>query len=123
LKQNLARIIDIYYKYYRAKMVESTQKLPIEDISLKDKDPDIYEMIQNEKKRQFEGIELIASENFTSKAVMEALGSCLTNKYSEGNPGKRYYGGNEFIDQIESLCQKRALAAFGVSSDEWGVNV
>lgn len=104
-------------------MVESTQKLPIEDISLKDKDPDIYEMIQNEKKRQFEGIELIASENFTSKAVMEALGSCLTNKYSEGYPGKRYYGGNEFIDQIESLCQKRALAAFGVSSDEWGVNV
>jgi len=123
LKQDFARIIVIYFKFYRVEMVESTQKLPIEDISLKDKDPDIYEMIQNEKKRQFEGIELIASENFTSKAVMEALGSCLTNKYSEGNPGKRYYGGNEFIDQIESLFQKRALAAFGVSSDEWGVNV
>jgi glycine hydroxymethyltransferase len=123
LKQDFARIIVIYFKFYRVEMVESTQKLPIEDISLKDKDPDIYEMIQNEKKRQFEGIELIASENFTSKAVMEALGSCLTNKYSEGYPGKRYYGGNEFIDQIESLCQKRALAAFGVSSDEWGVNV
>ena len=123
MKQDFARIIVIYFKFYRVEMVESTQKLPIEDISLKDKDPDIYEMIQNEKKRQFEGIELIASENFTSKAVMEALGSCLTNKYSEGNPGKRYYGGNEFIDQIESLFQKRALAAFGVSSDEWGVNV
>lgn len=93
-------------------MVESTQKLPIEDLSLKEKDPEIFEMIANEKKRQFEGIELIASENFTSKAVMEALGSCLTNKYSEGYPGKRYYGGNQYIDQIESLCQKRALEAF-----------
>lgn len=58
----------------------------------------MYEIIQNEKKRQFEGIELIASENFTSRAVMEALGSCLTNKYSEGYPGKRYYGGNYYID-------------------------
>jgi len=54
---------------------------------------------------------------------MEALGSCLTNKYSEGYPGKRYYGGNEFIDQIESLCQKRALEAFGLNPEEWGVNV
>ena len=85
-------------------MVEATQKLPIADAPLKEKDPEIYEMIQNEKKRQFEGIELIASENFTSKAVMEALGSCLTNKYSEGYPGKRYYGGNQYIDQVESLC-------------------
>jgi len=66
---------------------------------------------------------LIASENFTSKAVMEALGSCLTNKYSEGLPLKRYYGGNEFIDQIELICQERALKAFGVSKEEWGVNV
>jgi glycine hydroxymethyltransferase len=79
-------------------MVESSYKLPVEDVPLKDKDPELYAMIENEKKRQFEGIELIASENFTSKAVMEALGSCLTNKYSEGYPGKRYYGGNEYID-------------------------
>jgi glycine hydroxymethyltransferase len=85
-------------------MVESTSKLPQPDLDLKDKDPEIFALIQHEKKRQFEGIELIASENFTSKAVMEALGSCLTNKYSEGYPGKRYYGGNEYIDQIESLC-------------------
>lgn len=85
-------------------MVEATQKLPIADAPLKEKDPEIFEMIQNEKKRQYEGIELIASENFTSKAVMEALGSCLTNKYSEGYPGKRYYGGNQYIDQVESLC-------------------
>jgi glycine hydroxymethyltransferase len=85
-------------------MVESTSKLPQPDLDLKDKDPEIFGLIQHEKQRQFEGIELIASENFTSKAVMEALGSCLTNKYSEGYPGKRYYGGNEYIDQIESLC-------------------
>ncbi len=98
-------------------MVESTTKLPIGDVSLAEKDPDIFEMIKNEKQRQFEGIELIASENFTSKAVMEALGSCLTNKYSEGYPGKRYYGGNQYIDQIESLCQKRALAAFSADPE------
>ena len=54
---------------------------------------------------------------------MEALGSCLTNKYSEGYPGKRYYGGNEYIDEIESLCQKRALEAFRLNPEEWGVNV
>lgn len=104
-------------------MVESTHKLPVEDLPLKERDSEIYELIQHEKQRQFEGIELIASENFTSKAVMEALGSCLTNKYSEGYPGKRYYGGNQYIDQIESLCQKRALEAFGLSPEEWGVNV
>eukprot|EP00388_Colpodella_angusta_P033453 GDKK01029607.1.p1 GENE.GDKK01029607.1~~GDKK01029607.1.p1 ORF type:complete len:458 (-),score=145.15 GDKK01029607.1:113-1462(-) len=88
-----------------------------------DVDPEIYQMIKSEKKRQFEGLELIASENFTSKAVMQCLGSCLTNKYSEGYPNARYYGGNEFIDQIESLCQQRALKAFNLSEDEWAVNV
>jgi glycine hydroxymethyltransferase len=79
--------------------------------------------VAKEKVRQVEGLELIASENFTSKAVMECLGSCLTNKYSEGLPGQRYYGGNEFIDQIETLCQDRALETFRLKSDEWGVNV
>jgi glycine hydroxymethyltransferase len=54
---------------------------------------------------------------------MQALGSCLTNKYSEGLPGKRYYGGNEYIDQIESLCQTRALAAYSLDKEVWGVNV
>merc|ERR1711881_524406 len=68
-------------------------------------------------------IELIASENFTSRAVMECLGSMLTNKYSEGQAGSRYYGGNQVIDKIENLCKARALAAFGVSDKEWGVNV
>lgn len=66
---------------------------------------------------------MIASENFTSKAVMEALGSCMTNKYSEGRPGNRYYGGNEYIDQVELLCEKRALEAFKVNKEEWDVNV
>ena len=104
-------------------MVEQKKDLPMKDQDLKDKDPEIFAFIEQEKQRQVEGIELIASENFTSKAVMEALGSCLTNKYSEGYPGKRYYGGNVIIDQIESLCQKRALQAFGVSAEEWAVNV
>jgi glycine hydroxymethyltransferase len=68
-------------------------------------------------------IELIASENFTSRAVMECLGSALTNKYSEGQPGGRYYGGNEVIDKIENLCKDRALKAFGLDEKAWGVNV
>ena len=77
--------------------------------------------LHNRERRR--GIELIASENFTSAPVMEALGSCLTNKYSEGQPGARYYGGNENIDKIELLCKKRALEAFGLDSAAWGVNV
>merc|ERR1719473_1054030 len=83
----------------------------------------MFALVQAEKQRQVSGIELIASENFTSGAVMECLGSCLTNKYSEGQAGARYYGGNEYIDQIEMLCKKRALTAFGLSESEWGVNV
>lgn len=86
-------------------------------------DPEIHEIMEKEKQRQVKGIELIASENFVCRAVMEALGSHLTNKYSEGLPGTRYYTGNQFIDQIESLCCSRALAAFGLDSDKWGVNV
>lgn len=80
-------------------------------------------MIEQEKNRQWKSLELIASENFTSTAVMECLGSCLTNKYSEGLPHARYYGGNEIVDQVEILCQKRALQAYGLEEDNWGVNV
>lgn len=69
------------------------------------------------------GIELIASENFTSQPVMEALGSCFTNKYSEGQPGARYYGGNEVVDKVEYLCKDRALEAFRLDKAAWGVNV
>jgi len=90
---------------------------------LKEVDPEIMNLIKQEQHRQFLGLEMIASENFVSQAVMEALGSCLTNKYSEGVPGKRYYGGNEIIDQIERLCQKRALEAFNLDPQLWGVNV
>lgn len=90
---------------------------------LHEADPEIFALIQCEKKRQFSCLELIASENYTSVAVMEANGSILTNKYSEGLPGARYYAGNEFIDQIEIICQQRALKAFNLNSEEWGVNV
>nr|XP_009416590.2 PREDICTED: serine hydroxymethyltransferase 4 [Musa acuminata subsp. malaccensis] len=86
-------------------------------------DPEIHDLIEHEKHRQSHGIELIASENFTSFAVIEALGSALTNKYSEGMPGNRYYGGNEHIDAIENLCRSRALAAFRLDPARWGVNV
>ena len=95
----------------------------MKDMSLKEHDPELYAMIEREKKRQYAGIELIASENFAYTYTMEPLGSCLTNKYSEGYPGARYYGGNEFIDQVESLCQKRALEVYGADPKKWAVNV
>ena len=80
--------------------------------SLAEVDSAIFHSIQEEYKRQFEGIELIASENFTSRAVMEAQGSCLTNKYAEGYPGKRWYGGCENVDVVEQLAIDRAKALF-----------
>mmetsp|Transcript_83908 Transcript_83908/g.179858 ORF Transcript_83908/g.179858 Transcript_83908/m.179858 type:complete len:816 (-) Transcript_83908:98-2545(-) len=90
---------------------------------LSEADPTMCALVQEEKARQMRSIELIASENFTSRAVMECLGSALTNKYSEGQPGARYYGGNEIIDKVENLCKDRALKAFGLDEKEWGVNV
>lgn len=81
---------------------------------LKETDPQIFELIEAEKQRRREGLEMIPSENHTSPAVLEALGSILTDKYSEGYPGKRYYGGNQFFDQIENLAIERAKKAFGV---------
>ncbi len=81
--------------------------------SLQKEDPGVYEIIKREEQRQKEGIELIASENYVSRAVLEAMGSVLTNKYSEGYPGKRYYGGNEVIDQAEELAVSRAKELFG----------
>ncbi|KAH8367980.1 hypothetical protein KR084_005197 [Drosophila pseudotakahashii] len=86
-------------------------------------DPELADLIKKEKERQREGLEMIASENFTSVAVLESLSSCLTNKYSEGYPGKRYYGGNEFIDRVELLAQKRGRELFNLDDDKWGVNV
>src|SRR3989338_5939697 len=79
---------------------------------IKDFDPEVAKAIENEIKRQEEGAEMIASENFVSKAVMQAMGSVLKNKYSEGYPGKRYYGGNQFIDITETLAIERAKKLF-----------
>ncbi|MEH0158237.1 serine hydroxymethyltransferase [Limibacter armeniacum] len=80
------------------------------------RDEKIFELIEKEKNRQISGIELIASENFTSPQVMEAMGSVLTNKYAEGLPGKRYYGGCEVVDEVESLAIERVKELFGA---EW----
>ncbi|GAO52083.1 hypothetical protein SAICODRAFT_63416 [Saitoella complicata NRRL Y-17804] len=101
--------------------VESMQKLI--HARLPESDAQVTEIMEAEKQRQQESIVLIASENFTSRAVMEAIGSHMQNKYSEGYPGARYYGGNKYIDQIETLCQARALKAFNLDSEKWGVNV
>ena len=81
--------------------------------ALRDADPEIASLIAEETLRQNEGIELIASENFVSPAVMEAMGSPLTNKYAEGLPGKRYYGGCEVVDRVEQLAIDRAKQLFG----------
>ena len=82
--------------------------------NLERQDPDLYRIIKKEEQRQKEGLELIPSENYTSASVMETMGSILTNKYSEGYAKKRYYGGNEFIDQAELLAINRAKDLFGV---------
>lgn len=87
------------------------------------KDTQIAKLIQAEKARQKKVINLIASENIVSADVLKALGSELTNKYAEGYPGKRYYGGNEVVDKVERLAQERALKLFGLSEKKWHVNV
>jgi glycine hydroxymethyltransferase len=79
------------------------------------RDTTVFDLIRQEQERQENGIELIASENFVSKQVMEAVGSCLTNKYAEGLPGKRYYGGCEVVDQVEQLAIDRAKQLFGAA--------
>ena len=81
--------------------------------SLHQADPEIYELVRRERRRQAEGLELIASENFVSEAVLEAAGSVLTNKYAEGYPGRRYYGGCEVVDEVETLARARAKELFG----------
>ncbi|CAK9113033.1 unnamed protein product [Durusdinium trenchii] len=90
---------------------------------LKEMDPEIHNIIEAEKDRQRRCVNLIASENFAPLPVLEAVGSVMVNKYSEGYPGARYYGGNEFIDQAERLCQQRALEACRLDPKDWGVNV
>ncbi|USW56208.1 Putative serine hydroxymethyltransferase, pyridoxal phosphate-dependent transferase, major [Septoria linicola] len=106
---------------WRALSTEGQQKLL--SANLEEADPSVFDIIRKEKRRQKHFINLIPSENFTSQAVLDALGSVMQNKYSEGYPGARYYGGNEFIDEAEILCQNRALETFRVQKDTWGVNV
>src|SRR5258707_6069940 len=83
-------------------------------LPMREPDPEIYEVIQKEERRQHDKIELIVSENVVSRAVLEAQGSVLTNKYAEGLPGKRYYGGCEYVDMIETLAIERVKKMFGV---------
>ncbi|MCB0327993.1 MAG: serine hydroxymethyltransferase, partial [Bdellovibrionales bacterium] len=81
--------------------------------NLQQNDPEVWQAIQAEYDRQQDGLEMIASENYTSCAVMQAVGSVLTNKYAEGYPGRRYYGGCEFVDVVEDLARDRAKRLFG----------
>jgi glycine hydroxymethyltransferase len=80
--------------------------------NIEKQDPEVFGALIGEEQRQRKGVELIPSENYVSSAVLEALGSVFTNKYSEGYPGKRYYGGNEFTDKIENLAIERAKKIF-----------
>jgi len=91
--------------------------------TLAEDDPEMWDLVREEKQRQLLGLELIASENFCSRAALQVLGSCLNNKYSEGYPGQRYYGGTQVVDKVEILCQQRALEAYNLDPEKWGVNV
>src|SRR5580692_11132205 len=88
-------------------VIEDRMSLPLAEA-----DPEIYDAIQHETERQHSRLELIASENFTSEAILEAAGSIFTNKYAEGYPGRRYYGGCEFADHVENLARDRAKKLF-----------
>src|SRR6202021_4065836 len=93
--------------------------MPIDlNAPLTSSDPEIAAEIEKEVLRQHEGLEMIASENFVSEAVLEAAGSVFTNKYAEGYPGKRYYGGCEFADMVENLARERAKDLFGADHEK-----
>ncbi|KAK1442018.1 serine hydroxymethyltransferase [Babesia gibsoni] len=105
-------------------MTEERQiAMPSDLLPLKEVDPVMYGLIQEEAERQRDSIDLIASENYASVSVMQAMGSVFTNKYAEGYPGRRYYGGCDVVDKVESLCIQRALEAFNLDPNDWGVNV
>ena len=111
-RETLARALPAILKKINASPMTTTESA--NDLAaLAAADPQIAEAIAHERERQFEHIELIASENFTSQAVMQAQGSCLTNKYAEGYPGRRWYGGCEFVDTVEALAIARAKELFG----------
>ncbi len=98
---------------YKRKNITSTEQPFFCMSSLANFDPEIADLIEKERLRQINGLELIASENVVSKAVLEAMGSIMTNKYAEGYPGKRYYGGCEFHDVAENLARDRMCRVFG----------
>src|SRR4029077_4407992 len=100
------------FSFYNTDVAADSSSRPFMDI-LQAADPEIWRAIANERKRQQDGLEMIASENYTSPAIMAAQGSVLTNKYAEGDPGRRYYGGCEFVDVAERLAIDRALKLFG----------
>src|SRR4051812_46313820 len=102
-----------FEKFYQTHFNEA---LPIHD-------PEIWASFEKEFSRQRDHLELIASENYTSRAVLECMGSILTNKYAEGYPGKRYYGGCEFVDEVENLARSRAAELFKVADFVPLVNV
>ena len=111
-KETIVRALPAILKKINASPMTTTDS-SIDLAVLAATDPQIADAIQRERERQFEHIELIASENFTSQAVMLAQGSCLTNKYAEGYPGRRWYGGCEFVDVVEALAIERAKKLFG----------
>lgn len=123
IKNKISGLLKFNTSLFSTKRDRLSVPLPIKDLPLKEHDPEMYDLIEQEKRRQWIGLELIASENYTSQAVIDCLGSVLTNKYSEGYPGARYYGGNQYIDQIENLAISRTLKAFNLNAEEWGVNV
>ena len=111
-RDTIARALPALLKKINASSMTTTESA--NDLAaLAATDPQIAKAIAQENERQFEHIELIASENFTSRAVMQAQGSCLTNKYAEGYPGRRWYGGCEFVDKVETLAIERAKELFG----------
>ncbi|KAI1136287.1 serine hydroxymethyltransferase [Hypoxylon sp. FL0543] len=125
--RSLPRLATPKIVQYAARRTQASATLDVQQrllsAHLQDADPAVFDIIEKEKNRQKHFVNLIPSENFTSQAVLDALGSVMQNKYSEGYPGARYYAGNEFIDQSERLCQQRALEAFDLDPKEWGVNV
>ncbi len=112
-KLSIERALPSVLRIVNQKSMTTTEESPTSLSALAETDPEIAAAIDKEYKRQFEHIELIASENFTSRSVMEAQGSCLTNKYAEGYPGRRWYGGCEYVDIVETLAIERAKKLFG----------
>jgi len=112
-KRSIQKALPSVMRFINQNPMPSTLDAQPEASALAETDPEIAAAIEKEHRRQFEHIELIASENFTSRAVMEAQGSCLTNKYAEGSPGKRWYGGCEYVDIVETLAIDRAKKLFG----------